>query len=59
MGTLATPAVSATAPRTIVADPNETPETFGVERYFQTVRTNSRRLKSSLLVPVLPVQGTY
>jgi hypothetical protein len=31
MGTLATPAVSATAPRTIVADPNETPETFGVE----------------------------
>jgi hypothetical protein len=31
MGTVATHAVSATAPRTIVADPNETPETFGVE----------------------------
>ncbi len=30
MGTLI-PVLSATAPRTIVADPNETPETFGVE----------------------------
>jgi hypothetical protein len=31
MGTLTTPVVPATAPRTIVADPNETPKTFGVE----------------------------
>jgi hypothetical protein len=31
MGTLTTPAVPATAPRTIVADPNETPKDFGVE----------------------------
>ncbi len=31
MGTLTHNAISATAPRTIVADPNETPETFGVE----------------------------
>jgi hypothetical protein len=31
MGTLATPAIPATAPRTIVADPNETPADFGVE----------------------------
>jgi hypothetical protein len=31
MGTLVTPAIPATAPRTIVASPNETPEDFGVE----------------------------
>ena len=31
MGTLTTPAVPATAPRTIVADPHQTPEDFGVE----------------------------
>jgi hypothetical protein len=31
MGTLTTPAIPATAPRTIVADPNETPESAGVE----------------------------
>ena len=31
MGTLTTPAVPATAPRTLLADPNETPEDFGVE----------------------------
>lgn len=30
MSTVATPAVSATAPRTIVAEPNETPEISGV-----------------------------
>jgi hypothetical protein len=31
MGTLTPNAISATAPRTIVADPDETPDTFGVE----------------------------
>ena len=30
MATVTTPAISATAPRTIVADPNETPEISGV-----------------------------
>ena len=30
MGTVTTPAIPATAPRTIVADPNETPEESGV-----------------------------
>jgi hypothetical protein len=40
MGTLATPPVPATAPRTIVADPDETPDYSGVEPGGILVWTN-------------------
>jgi hypothetical protein len=40
MGTLATPVVPATAPRAIIADPDETPDYFGVEPGGILVWTN-------------------
>ena len=55
MGTLTTPAISATAPRTIVADPDETPESPASSRaaswYGQTVRTNTRTFEIQFIGP--------
>ena len=51
MGTVATPAVSATTPRTIVADPNETPETSGVRPGGILVWSNR-----SLKFPTIEIQ---
>jgi hypothetical protein len=51
MSTVATPVVSATAPRTIVAEPNETPGTSGVRPGGILVFSNR-----SLTFPTIEIQ---